>query len=179
MEKYNKLELPTNAYKITEAISLTDCETLVQWIKEENEMHGHHMLEPDAQELWEEANAYGCCCIKHQDILIWFIKLMPVQKDGLILFERWSLFIKPWYRNQWLWKHLVATILNKQNHLPVYSVTNVPAVHHINQSLWQYQYTTTDIPQQILDTIETAGKLLDDDMIYANEILHTLIQTWW
>jgi hypothetical protein len=42
--------------------------------------------------------------------------------------------------------------------------------------LGQYEYTKKDIQEQILQVIETAWKLLEDDMIYGNEIFNTLIK---
>ena len=67
-------------------------------------------------------------------------------------------------------------MLNDNKTLPIYSVTNVEAVKKINKSLGQHEYTAADIPKQILDIIETAGKLLENDVIYSNELLNVLIQ---
>ena len=134
------------------------------------------MLEYTAEELFHEITSGSCCGIKDYDMLIWFIKLTPIQKDWLIVFERGSLFIHKEYRNKGLWKHLVETMLNDNKTLPIYSVTNVEAVKKINKSLGQHEYTAADIPKQILDIIETAGKLLENDVIYSNELLNVLIQ---
>jgi hypothetical protein len=87
MKNHNKIQTAKEA-TIIKNISLEDCEIIAQWIHEENEQNGHHMLETTAQELFHQANTHGCCGIKELHKLIGFIKLMPVQKDGLTLFER-------------------------------------------------------------------------------------------
>ncbi len=112
----------------TKDISLHDCTIIVQRIHEENKIHGHHMLEYTAEELFHEISIGSYSGIKDNDMLIWCIKLTPVQKNWLIVFERGSLFIHKDYRNQGLWKHLVESILNDNKTLPIYSVTNVEAV---------------------------------------------------
>lgn len=180
METYSPTSItktiPPHTYGIVDQVSLADCETIVHWIQEENKLHGHHMLEYTAKQLFQEANTHGCHCIKHHNKPIWFIKLMPVHKDGLTLFEWGSIFIQEQYRKQWLAQHLVQGILTQNPDLPIYSITNVLAVKKINQALWQYEYLATTTPKQILDVIESAGKLLDNDIMYSNEILHALIQ---
>ncbi len=157
-------------------ISLADCQNVAKWIKEENSENWKHMIEKTADELYAQINKYWWCGIKVWDNLIWFICIMTLTKDWLTLFEPWSLFVKKEYRNKWRWQKMKWILLEKHSKLPMYSITNVEAVKKINKHLGQYEYTKKDIQEQILQVIETAWKLLEDDMIYGNEIFNTLIK---
>jgi GNAT superfamily N-acetyltransferase len=134
------------------------------------------MIEKDALELYKEIYMYWWCAIKIEDKLVGFICIMAVKQKGIVLFEPGSLFVKKEYRNKWLWQKLKAALLQKYPTLPMYSVTNVEAVKKINKHLWQHEYTKETIQKELLEIIEIPWKLLVDDVIYCNDILHVLIQ---
>jgi fructose-bisphosphate aldolase class 1 len=46
-----------------------------------------------------------------------------------------------------------------------------------NTKLQQHEYTKTIIPQNILAVLEIPWVLLDNDIVYCNELLHALLQT--
>ena len=160
----------------SEEISLADCIQVAHWIQQENSEHGKHMLEKHPQELYKQVTTNGWCAIKIGNELIWFICIMAVHQGGITLFEPGSLFVQKAYRHQWLWQKMKEELLKKHPHLPMYSVTNVEAVKKINKYLHQYEYTKQTIQHNILEIIELPGKLLEDDVIYCNDILHALLQ---
>lgn len=137
------------------------------------------MIEFTPEKLLETANTHGCCAIKTNDQLIGFIKLMPTQKNETTLLEWGSICIEESYRKQGLGKILIETILDIYKDKPIYSVSNVEIIQKINQSLWQHKYTPATVPKKILNIIEIPGKLLNNDIIYTNELLHILIQKSW
>lgn len=101
---------------------------------------------------------------------------MEVEHGGITLYERGSLFIHPAHRGKKLSFTLIEHMLKLYSHLPMYSVTNVAAVKKNNNKLSQHQYTKDIIPQDILAVFETPAPLLDDDVVYCNELLHALLQ---
>lgn len=163
-------------YEIKFKINNEEAKTVEGRIREENIENGKHMLEKNHEEILEEANKFGCCLIKSNWSLIWFIKIMPLNIDWKIVFERWSLFVEKKYRKQWFWEVLVREILNKYKDMPLYSITNIQAVMKINDGFWQYKYLKSDLSNDILQVIESEWKLLDNDVIYWNEIFNILIK---
>lgn len=101
---------------------------------------------------------------------------MGVEKWGTTLYEHGSLFVKPEYRKQWIGHALIENILKTHATLPMYAVTNVFAVKKSNEELGQHKYTKEMIAKEILEILESPGALLDNDVVYCNEILHALLQ---
>ena len=165
-------------YEIKFEINNEESKIVEIWIKEENLEHWKHMLEKDYKEILEEANKFGCCLIKVDWKLIWFVKIMPAQINWKTLFEWGSLFVDKEYRKKWLWKILVKEIIQKYSNLPLYSVTNIPAVMNISWDLWQYKYLKSDLSNDILEIIESEWKLLENDVIHWNEIFNILIKQY-
>lgn len=182
MNIYNKEYTTIQANKdifIANKVSLDECKIITQRIKEENKIHTPHMIEITAEELLEVANTQGCCAIKNNEELVGFIKVLSVEENEFLLLERWSVIVKEEYRNQWWARYLVKTVLETHKTTPMYSVTNVEAIQKITQLFWQQKYLASEIPKQILEIMEKPGKLLQNDTIYANEVLHILIQKLW
>lgn len=171
------MEETHNQYLLSNQVSPDECKTIEQRIKEENRKNGNHMLEKTAQALFKQSITQWCCIARCKEELIGCILMMSVQEDEIKLFERWSLLVKPWYRWLWIGYKLIRNILDIYKDLPIYSVTNVPAVITMNEHLHQHWYTKDMIPQKILRIMEMPWALLHNDMVYSNEILHTLIQT--
>jgi len=157
-------------------VSLSDCEIISEWIKDENKKNGNHMIEKNKLELYEQVKEYWWCTLKIWDKLVWFICIMWVDKNWLTLFEPWSLFIKKEHRNKWLWQKMKDIILKKYPNIPMYSVTNVDAVKKINKNLLQHEYKKQNLKKELLEIIEIPWKLLDDDFVYWNELFNILNQ---
>jgi hydroxymethylpyrimidine pyrophosphatase-like HAD family hydrolase len=51
-------ELEKEQIVFGESISREDCKNIAQWIQEENQEHGKHMIEKDALELYKEIYMY-------------------------------------------------------------------------------------------------------------------------
>ena len=174
IDTVNSLE---NQYTYTTTLSLEECQNIVEWITEENKKNGKHMLEKQAEELFIQAKEYWCCCVKDNNKLIWCVFLMGVEKWWTTLYEWWSIFVEPSYRMQWIGYILTQKILEMHPDIPIYAITNVVAVQKNNTKLQQYIYTKDILPKEILEILEVPWALLENDTIYCNEILHTLIQT--
>jgi len=156
------------------ALDIEEAKKIDHWIKIENMKNWKHMIEKDYQEIFEEANKFGCCVIKFSWELIWFIKIMAVSWNWFQLFEKWWLFVHPNYRKKWFGKVLVKEIANKYACLPVYSVTNVQAVMKINEELWHHMYKKSNLSKHLLEIIESEWELLDNDLVYGNSVFNFL-----
>lgn len=165
-----------NTHTYTTTITLEECQAIQQRVLEENKKNGKHMLEKSAEELFIQAEEFWCCIVKHWNELIWCVFLMGVEKWWITLYEWGSLFVKPWYRKQWIGQTLIEYMLKAHPTLPLYSVTNVLAVKKSNEELGQHKYTKEMIAKEILEMLESPVALLDNDVVYCNEILHTLLQ---
>lgn len=164
-------------YTYSTTVTREDCQLIAWWIAEENHHHGKHMLEKTPEELFIQAKEYWCCIIKNNNKPLWCIFLMAIEEWWMTLYERWSLFIKPEYRKQGLSYILIQNILDIYKDIPMYSITNVPAVKKNSMKLHQHEYSKNTIPQDILAILEWPWALLDNDIIYCNELLHILLQT--
>jgi len=176
MKQLEQITVAQDTYTYTTTVTLEECQDIALRIAEENTTHGKHMLEKSAEELCIQAKEYWCCIIKNADELIWCVFLMPVEQWWITLYERWSLFVKPQHRGKNISYTLIQNMLKLYSHLPLYSITNVPAVMKNTTKLQQHEYTKTIIPQHILAVLEVPWALLDNDIIYCNELLHALLQ---
>lgn len=165
-------------YEINFHIDMEEAKIVENRIKEENMENWKHMLEKTYNEIFEEANKFGCCSIKFEWELIWFIKVMPTHLDWTELFEWWSIYVDKKYRKKWIWKILAKEIMKKYKTLPLYAVTCTKAVMNINKDLWQYEYFKEDLSENVLNIIESEWKLLDSDIIYWNEIFNCLNESF-
>lgn len=166
-----------NNYTYTTTITLEECRMIEQRVKEEIQAHGKHMLDIPAEELLYQSKKYWCCAVKDGEKFIWCIFLMAVEKWWITLYEYGSLFIDPAYRWQGLGYILMENIITTYTDLPIYSITNVPIVKKNNEKLHQHAYTKAMLSKEILEILEMPAPLLDNDIIYFNDLLHTLLQT--
>jgi len=134
------------------------------------------MLEKTVEEIYTYANTHGCCTIKYNDKIVWFIDVMPVTEWSITLYERGSLFVHPDHRKKWLWSLLIQNMLSHKQHVPMYSITNVSAVKKINTHLKQTKYTKEELPKAILSILEQPAPLLNDDVVYVNATLKELLE---
>ena len=177
ISKMNTLYFKTEQFTYTNEVTLEECEIIEMWIKDENKKAGKHMLEQTAEQLFENSQKNWCCIVKENNAIVWCIFLMAVEKWWIVLYERGSLFVVPEYRNHWIAYALIQKMLQTYSHIPMYSVTNVLSVKKNNEKLNQHIYTKEIIPKNILEVFEAPWALLDNDVVYANEILHILLQS--
>jgi hypothetical protein len=166
-----------DTFQYTTHLTLEECKTIAWWIQEENILHGKHMLEKTPEELFSHSKNW-CCIIKKNNEPIWCVFLMPVEHWWITLYEWWSLFVKPEYRGQNISYFLTQKMLDNCVNLPLYAITNVPAVKKNNKKLDQHEYTKDIIPKEILSVLEVPWELLDNDVVYCNELLHVLLQQY-
>ncbi len=167
-------------YKIEYHINLQECEQVVEWIQEENTKNGKHMLEKNAEELFNQPKGNACCILKLDNKLIGFINAMKVKYKGIELIETGSMIVDPQYQKKWIGFLLKKNLLEQLSiidEMPIYSVTNQIATIKINKKLQQHKYKKEEAPKKILEVMESVWELLVDDSIYVNEVLHNMIQS--
>lgn len=156
-------------------ITLDDIIAISEWITEENKK-SPHMIQDTPQSILECVHRYGWIVAKTIEWrLAGFIKLSSLDED-MQIYEGWSLFVMPIYRGRWIGEILMKSLVEKYRHLSLLSVTNVPAVIHINsEHSEQLEIVCTDIPRRLMKIIEWPQALLSDDKVFVNHTLHARI----
>ena len=150
-------------------VSSKDAKLINKLILVENELNWDHMIENSPEVIMEHINNYGWLILKTLGDFIWTIKLEKLEKDWITLFEKWGLIIRNEYREQGYAKLLQQNLHHFHDDNPIYSVTNVDAVKHMNSSIWNIEFSKSEIRNDILRIIEIPGKLLDDDVVFFNK----------
>lgn len=160
---------------ITNSVSVEDADKVSSMIKEEN-THKFHMLEKTPDKILTDANNFWAVVGKSKDKLIWFMWLMEVGDWKIQIFERWSLIVDPDFRWMGLGNFLRNTLLNINIDKPIYTITNVPKVIQDNLKIGEIMIPQVKIPQKIREIIELEWSLLDDDVMFVNQVLQDLIK---
>lgn len=146
-----------------------DARLINKLISDENKLNWDHMLLNSPEIIQKHIDIYGWFVLKTLWDFVWTIKLEKVEKDGLILYEKWWLIVRNEYRNEWYARFLQKCLHHFYDHQPIYSVTNVETVKNMNLDLWNIEFTKNEISNEILSIIEIPGTLLDDDVIFFNK----------
>ncbi|MDC0506111.1 GNAT family N-acetyltransferase [Candidatus Gracilibacteria bacterium] len=166
----DRLFLDKHGLDIQGNISIDEAEIISDWIAQENIEHGPHMVEKDRAFIFESAGQYGCIKIfsRQNNSMVGF---MGLYKYG-DLYEAGSLFVIPEFRNSGVGNMIQANLLLRYGHdRKIFLVTSIDYARKINQKTDLVMVTREELREDILKTIESGGKMLSNDDIYANKCL--------
>jgi len=166
-KQIQKLFFKTKNYKAKYKITPKQAKSIEKWIKQENQdCDKDHMIEKNYKQILKDSQTW-CVWAFIDNKLVGYISLMSVG----IVYELGSLIIKDNHRGRGLGSSLTKEILTKYGDRPVYLVTNIKAVEAIVSKYNMKKYTKQDLPSKLINIIEKPWSLLDDDIVFVNQIL--------
>lgn len=143
------------------------CNKISNLIKEENDNNWDHMIEKSKDFFLQNDNFTYYTNEENESDFIWYMWLTKV-KD---IYEAGSLIIDPRYQWKWYWKNIMNDLYLKYWEKPIFLVTNVNLVKNISSKFWLININKSDLPNELLEIIESEWKILDDDFVYLNTSL--------
>lgn len=153
--------------KVSKIIDMRDAIKIANFIKDENKIKSH-MIEKSPEEILKSAMENWCLKLSINDEIVWFMWLYKYGK----FYEAWSLCIWEKYRNKWLWTMLQKKLFEHYSDLAVFLVTNVWEVKSMTKTSNLKEIKISQIPENILKSIESWWKILSDDSVYFNKKLY-------
>lgn len=177
--KEELIKLILQWYRPAYRTDIEECKKVSDRIKAENSTNGKHMIEKTPEELLHDVQNW-CVMFRYNDELCWFITLMELKVNlwdnkELPIYERWSLVVSPEHRKKGLAGTLIAEMLFHRQNKPMYSITNVEAVKRINERLELKMFKPKELPESMLQAIESIEPLLPNDVIYGNQLFHFIV----
>lgn len=181
--KNNKVSTQANlilewfSFNIWKEIDIDKAQEIHELIIEENLINWPHMLEKTTDEIISQVQELWCSSISKSWILVWFSNIMSVKHNSMILYEMWSFIVKKEYRNKGIWKVITKNLLKSNMDKPVYAVSNSkPAIKVLEWFEEFVEISKNQISVNILEIIESAWALLNNDKVFINKTLLKIIE---
>jgi len=172
LDQYNSLQTPeidTNQVSCKYVFELTPKE--LEFIV--NKSESNRSLEYHDANYFQQKAASGAMLLKQWDELVGFIFEHNYIYQGEPISERWTLWVSPKLRGQKMGAFLMHSMTDKIRDKPLMSVTNVPVVQHINQTIMDFEVICPEWSFRSL--VEEWWPIHDNYRIFINNKFHDLL----